>query len=186
MSSVDLRTADLAEQQPASESHGQARRVFPLAARLLHWLIAAFVLLLVMSGVVMKQMGPGPLTDNIYVLHKFSGALAFLLIVLRLGYRIVARLSGRWLSASGGQAIHRVLYAVMLLVPLLGWAGVSDYGARSLWFGLSLPAIWPEGAGHADILFLAHACLAFGLLALVVIHIGSALDTYIHRSTNAR
>ncbi len=186
MSSVDLRTADLAGQQAASERAIQPRRVFPVAARLMHWLIAAFVLMLVMTGVIMKQMLPGPLADNIYVLHKFSGALAFGLIVLRLGYRIMARLTGRWLRASGGQAVHRVLYGVMLLVPLLGWAGVSDYGARSLWFGLSLPAIWPEGAGYADMLFLAHACLAFGLLALVVIHIGIALDTYIHRNTNVR
>lgn len=186
MSTIDIRTADLAEQQAASERAGHARRFFPSAARVMHWLIAAFVLMLVMTGVVMKQMSPGLLTDNIYVLHKFSGALAFGLIVLRLGYRIMARLTGRWLVASGGQAVHRVLYAVMLLVPLLGWAGVSDYGARSLWFGLSLPAIWPEGAGYADMLFLAHAYVAFGLLALVVIHIGSALDTYIHRNTGAR
>ena len=39
-------------------------------------------------------------------------------------------------------------------------------------FGMTLPAIWPEGAGYAATLFTAHAWLAFSLIALVGVHIG--------------
>jgi cytochrome b561 len=33
------------------------------------------------------------------------------------------------------------LYGVTTLVPLLGWAGMSDFGARKIFPGYSLPPI---------------------------------------------
>ncbi len=38
-----------------------------------------------------------------------------------------------------------------------------------------------EGTGYAGLLFSAHAWLAFGLIALVAVHIGIALNDYIQR-----
>lgn len=39
--------------------------------------------------------------------------------------------------------------------------------------------------GHADLLLTSHAWLAFGLIALVVIHIGMALGDYLTRDAKA-
>lgn len=156
-------------------------------AKFLHWTVVAFVMVLVASGVVMKQLGEGPVSEQLYTLHKTAGALAFLLVAIRAGYRLWAMLSDRWRKGAGSHAIHAVLYAVLLLVPLLGWAGVSDYGAREIAFGLSLPMILAEGAGYSDGLFMAHAYLAFGLLALVIVHVGIALEHFVMRgAANAR
>jgi cytochrome b561 len=82
--------------------------------------------------------------------------------------------------------LHWVLYAVAVLVPLLGWAGISDFGAREIFPGYSLPAIWPEGAGYDELLLQWHAYLAFGLLALVVLHIGVAMQDYMTDERRAR
>jgi cytochrome b561 len=154
---------------------------YPPISKVLHWLTAGLVALLVITGVTMKQIGEGPAADQLYTLHKTIGALALFIIVSRLAYRVGAMLRGRWRRSSGEHAIHAVLYAVMLIVPLFGWAGVSDFGVRGILFDYSLPAIWPEGAGYADALFAAHAYAAFGFLALVSLHIGIAMDHYVKR-----
>ena len=82
--------------------------------------------------------------------------------------------------------IHWILYGAIILMPLLGWTGISDYGrqsvlGRELFFGYSLPPIWPEGAGYYNILLEAHGYLAFAMLALVAIHIGMAIQDHVMR-----
>lgn len=176
------------------ETHRQARigpslgasaaRPFPRVSLVLHWLIASLILAMFVSGVMMKQVGEGSLADQLYTFHKTTGASILVLVIVRLIYRGAAHLAGRWAPGAGSHPIHVVLYLGMILVPLLGWAGISDYGARTVYFGLSLPAIWPEGAGHHGWLFTSHAVLAFLLVACVAIHIGVALGDYIERGGN--
>ena len=159
-------------------------RSFPRLSILLHWLIAALVLAMFVSGVLMKQIGEGALADQLYTFHKTSGASILVLVMVRLIYRVAAHLAGRWSPGAGSHAIHGVLYGGLILVPLLGWAGISDYGARVIYFGWSLPAIWREGAGDAGWLFTSHAVSAFLLVACVAVHIGVALGDYIERGGN--
>ena len=84
------------------------------------------------------------------------------------------------------RSLHWLLYAIVILVPLAGWAGISDFGAREIFPGFTLPAIWPEHAGYADFLFTFHAYLAFGLLALVALHIGIAMQDYMMRADDPK
>lgn len=166
---------------PDTHVRHYAVRHYRTFAKVFHWLTAGLVVLMVSSGVLMKQLGDGSIADAIYTLHKMTGALTLLLVLIRVGYRIAVR-EPRWHADSHRRpTLHWCLYAVVILVPLLGWAGISDYGARAVFFGYSLPAIWPEGAGYSDLLFSAHAYLAFGLLALVAVHIGVALQDYMMR-----
>lgn len=156
----------------------------PRASRLLHWTVAALVGSLVLLGTTIRVAPQGPFTDLLFVLHKTLGLAAFALILFRLAYRVVAMLRGRWGHKVGMHPVHLALYIGMVLVPLLGWAGVSDFGAREIAFGLSVPAILPEGRGWSEALFKAHGYLAFGLVALVVIHIGVALGDHVTRSAD--
>jgi len=165
-------------QQPG---HAGPVRIFPSLSKLLHWLTAALVLAMFATGVMMKQLGDGALANELYTLHKMAGIGLLALVLLRIAYRIGMHLDGRWREGAGSHVVHGVLYAGLIVVPLLGWAGISDYGARAVHFGLTLPPIWPEGAGYAGLLFSAHAWLAFGLIALVAVHIGIALNDYIQR-----
>jgi cytochrome b561 len=47
---------------------------------------------------------------------------------------------------------------------------------------MELPAIWPEGSPYADLLLQVHAYLAFGLLALVALHVGIAIQDHMLRA----
>lgn len=167
---------------PAVEAVAPAQpRAYPALSKVLHWLIAIMIAGQILSGVAMKQLGAGPLADFAYTLHKTTGATLLVLVVLRLGYRLALKAFGGWQRYASMLPIHMVLYGALILIPLLGWAGVSDYGARGLLFGLSLPPIWPQGAGYDGLLFSAHAFLAFTLLGLVAAHIGVALGMHIKR-----
>lgn len=167
-----------------------ARRIdahaFPLVAKVLHWSTAVLVLAMFCVGILMKELGSGPWADALMTFHKTAGFTLLLLVIARLAYRIVQRLSGRWSRSAGGRAVHLILYGMLVAIPLLGLAGVSDFGAREIYGGLSLPAIWPRGAGYADELFRGHAILAFGLIGLVALHICLALDDYIRQAPAAR
>lgn len=149
---------------------------FPRLAKVLHWGTAALVLVLFCVGILMKEVGSGPWMDALMTFHKTVGSLLLFLVAVRLAYRLLARLRGHWPRAAGGRAVHRMLYGLLIVIPLLGLAGVSDFDAREIYGGISLPAIWPEGAGYAGILFRSHAILAFTLMGLVALHVCLALD----------
>ena len=150
-------------------------------AKALHWVTAGVVVVLFVFGIIMTQLGSGNFANWLFTSHKMLGVLALLLLCVRLVYRGIMSLRGRWNQQSSMPLAHWALYGVGLLVPLLGWAAISDYGARGVFFGLSLPKIWPEGAGYSGYLVTAHAWLAFGLMAAVVVHIGVALHDYVMR-----
>lgn len=170
---------------PEIEVKAAVAPALPIVAQTLHWLTAALVLALFGTGVMMKQLGQGPTADLLYLCHKTTGASLLCLVLVRIGYRLFARLTGRWQKGAASRPVHAVLYLGLLAVPLLGWAGTSSFGARQLLFGLSLPEILSEEAGHADLLLTSHAWLAFGLIALVVVHIGLALGDYLTRDARS-
>ncbi len=73
-------------------------------------------------------------------------------------------------------AVHRALYALLLLTPLVGWFALSAYGLGPSFFGvLDLPQLIGKDEPLAEALFKAH--LAGGLLigALVFVHVAAAL-----------
>jgi cytochrome b561 len=150
-------------------------------AKILHWVSAVLLLAMFATGIVMTQLPGGPVTDFLYKAHKSCGAIVLVLLSVRLLYRLVATGRRQWPATGSGGFVHWLMYAVALSIPLIGWAAVSDFGARGLFFGLSLPEIVAKGSGYADALFQAHAVMAFALIALVVIHVALALNDYITR-----
>jgi cytochrome b561 len=166
--------------RPASAPRRRSLRQYRATAKVFHWATAVLVLAQVAAGVVMKQLGDGAVADTLFGLHKLTGALILALILVRLGYRLVG-LEPAGTSSYRHPLVHWLLYAIIISIALLGWAGVSDFGARETLFGYSLPSIWPEGAGYADALLSVHAYIAFAMLALVALHIGNALHDYMMR-----
>ena len=160
-----------------------AIRSYRMPAKVFHWLTAALVVVMVTSAVIAKQLNDGYWSDTLFMLHKTTGVITLGVVLMRVLYRIV-----QWWTSPpqprrpSRTLLHWLLYAVVILVPLAGWAGISDFGAREILPGVTLPAIWPEHAGYADFLFTFHAYLAFGLLALVALHIGIATQDYMMRA----
>jgi cytochrome b561 len=150
-------------------------------AKTMHWIVATGIGLMFVSGVLMTQLGGGPLANWLFSAHKLLGVILLLLMIPRIIFRVTMSLAGRWPKAGSGKHAHSALYVLAVVVPLLGWAGISDFGARGTFMGITLPSIWPEGAGFSDLLFAAHAYTAFLLVAVVVIHIGLAINDYVSR-----
>jgi cytochrome b561 len=137
---------------------------------------------MVSSGVIAKQLNEGALSNALFTFHKLTGILTLAVVLVRLCYRVL-----QWRQEARTQnhrrpILHWILYATIILVPLLGWAGVSAFGSREILPGFILPEIWPRNVAHSDVLLLLHAYAAFGLLALVALHIGVALQDYMMRS----
>ncbi|HWP26225.1 MAG TPA: cytochrome b/b6 domain-containing protein [Xanthobacteraceae bacterium] len=147
-------------------------------AKVFHWLTVGLVAIMVSSGVLAKQLGEGATADFLFSLHKLTGVVTLALVLIRIGYRVFRSLPESRQRPASRAALHWALYGTIVLVPLLGWAGISDFGAREVFGSFSLPPIWPQGAGYDELLLQWHAYFAFGLLALVAVHIGVALQDY--------
>jgi cytochrome b561 len=167
-----------------ADAQRYALRSYRMPAKMFHWLTVALVVVLVSSAVIAKQLNDGYWSDMLFMLHKTTGIITLGIVLLRLCYRIMQACTAEQAPPPrpSRTALHWLLYAVILLVPLAGWAGVSDFGSREIFPGFTLPEIWPAHAGYADALFAFHAYLAFGLLALVALHIGVATHDYMMRA----
>ncbi len=157
--------------------HGNGH--FNLTARVLHWLMAAMILTMLFVGVTMVaslQWRPA-LID----LHRPLGIAILLLAVVRLVNRVRHRPPPlpadlpAW-QAAAAHASHWVLYALMLTMPLIGWAMLSAGGYPIvMWSGVHLPAIVPHDPALYAALRNAHSLLAYVLFATVVAHLSAAL-----------
>jgi cytochrome b561 len=150
-------------------------------AKTFHWLTAALIFVMVSSGVIAKQMDGGAIADRLMEVHKTTGILTLVIVLMRLLYRLSDRNRARFGQSDPRPIVHWTLYGLIVVMPLLGWAGASDFGARDVLFGYSLPAIWPHQSGYGDLILHLHAYIAFALLALVALHIGIAMQDYMTR-----
>ncbi|MFS0827141.1 cytochrome b [Pseudomonas phoenicis] len=145
-------------------------------ARLLHWLMAVLILAMLFIGVSM--VSDLSLRHPVLLqLHKATGLALLALVIVRIGVRLgmphpplpgdLPRLQ-RW--AAG--ASHLVLYALMLGMPLLGWAMLSAGGYPR---PLQLPAIAPHDLQLYAVLRLTHGWAGYALFGVVLLHLGAAL-----------
>jgi len=163
---------------------GTEPQSYSSAQKVLHWLITLLVLMMAPIGFYMVGRGEktnfDALTNTLYTNHKTFGFLFLMLVALRIVIRSrrgvpapVSTLTRFERLAS--EAVHKGLYALMVLVPLLGWAAVSAFPARGILFGLSLPPILPVNADLAKILLQLHGYAAVAMLVLIAAHFAGAM-----------
>lgn len=170
--------AGLAGQEPAAL--GRDDTMFWWPARALHWLMAAMLLTMLFVGAGMVA-SVSERHAWLLALHKPLGIAILALALLRLALRLWRRPPPlpRELGAAqrfAAHASHWLLYALMLAMPLIGWAMLSAGGYPiELGAGLRLPPIAPfDPSGFAALRWL-HRSLAYALFALVLLHLGAAL-----------
>ena len=143
----------------ASQTLASAVPAYTVTARVLHWLVAALVLLMVPLGIIIANEWGGPLQTPLYNLHKSLGAVLLPLVVVRLIYRLThpplplpADISA--IQQFAAHATHWALYALLIVQPVIGWIATSAYPAPLPVFGLfELPRIWPENRALSERLF---------------------------------
>jgi cytochrome b561 len=158
----------------------QALQRFTPLQRALHWLMAACMLTMFFVGVGMvSTLMPKYLP--LIAFHKSLGALILVLALLRLGVRL--RYGAPPLPVDlpepmklAAHLSHYVLYALMIAMPILGWAMLSAANYPVVLFGgLHLPAIAPQSDSLHTQLWDAHYYLAFVFFAIVLLHLAAAL-----------
>lgn len=158
-------------------------------AIILHWVMAAGILLLAVVGLVMTHLKLDPMRlFQLYQLHKSVGVTILLAAVVRLAWRLWRRppdLPTEMPPAERAAAVvgHRLLYVFLFGLPLTGWALVSTSV-------LSIPTVlygvvpWPHlpvlsTLAHKEpveaLLKQVHAWGAYALIALVAGHATAAL-----------
>ncbi len=147
----------------------------------LHWLIALLIFVAFPLGVYMHELPLSPDKLKLYSYHKWIGVSVFLLVAIRLGWRLThtppALPDGiaAW-QRRASAVVHGLLYLLMIAIPLSGWLMSSAKGFQTVWFGvLPLPDLIGKNRELGELLAEVHEALNFTLLALVILHVGAAL-----------
>lgn len=152
---------------------------FTRPSRVLHWLAAALVFAALFIGFVMvNSVGS---RAQLILVHKTLGVLILVVMVVRVVNRVthhppawpptIGAFEGRLVGLS-----EKLMYALLLLQPLVGWAMISAAGGPVAVFGaLYLPRIAPFDAQLYWILRQAHSLIAYTLTALIAAHISAVL-----------
>lgn len=162
----------------------------------LHWLIAALAIGQIAGGLYLEGLPESADAERFQLiqLHKSFGITILLLTLARLGWRLTHKPPALPAAMPGWQrtmarGVHVLFYALLLGVPLGGWAMVSASplaeNVHTYLFGV-VP--WPHlpffdgvedrrGLTH-DIKEL-HELGAKIMLALVILHVGAALKHWL-------
>jgi cytochrome b561 len=148
--------------------------------RLLHWLMAAMVLIMLFIGVGMVST-VSVRYHELLAVHRPLGIAILVLVVVRLINRLLnpapalpAHLSSPERFAA--KASQVVLYALMMLMPLVGWGMLSAQRYPIVLAGtVHLPPILPHDPALYAMLRQTHTLLAYALFATFIAHLGGAL-----------
>lgn len=166
------------ETLPGENGEGASTR--PRRLVVLHWL----TLLCVVSGVglilIRDEVAGRAMRQWLLDGHRHVGVLVLLLFVARVALRIR---SGKLpptgdpsrLTHAAAALVHAALYALLLALPLLGWALNDALGKPAHLLGVALPALVGADEDLADELLAWHQDAAWLLLGLVLLHAAAAL-----------
>jgi cytochrome b561 len=157
----------------------------------LHWLTALAVIGLLLVGPVMADLErTDPLRPLLFGLHKSFGIFVLLATLFRLAWRLSHRPPALPATLPGWESrlihfTHRAFYALLLAVPLLGWAMNSSgkEPAPMVLFGAIpwpllpvLPDLAPEIRKPIhDFCEGAHGAVAYLMAGLLALHVAAAL-----------
>ncbi|MBJ7310038.1 cytochrome b [Rugamonas sp. CCM 8940] len=165
--------------KPSSHPTAPAWR-YAAPARLLHWLLALLIVVLIGVGWYMMEIEDDPGSAVYFMLHKSFGLVAAGLVAARLLWRFGHRpapLPGNvapWQVRLSGLT-HGLLYLCMALMPLTGIIGAALSKRGLVFFGLTLPRWFVPDHDLAEQYFDAHGVIAWVLVALIVLHVAAGL-----------
>lgn len=150
------------KRHPDSDARMSSLPTYDRVARVLHWTVAALILVQFTTGWSWGyfERGSDP-RFYLFRLHLFAGYAVLGLVIVRILWRLTHRAPPLPADMPRGQQIlahatHGVLYLAILIQPILGAVTTTAFG-KSL------------GTGRI------HVLLAYGIAALVTLHVGAAL-----------
>jgi len=150
-------------------------------ARALHWITAVLVIVLIIVGLLLDDLPAGRVQTTAYDLHRSTGLLVFVVVLVRLLYRWshsppplpadVPRAQG-----IAANAVHHLLYTLLLIQPLVGWWGTSAYGAEiKVYWLFTLPPLVAKDQAWGEKILGWHAVIGITLACVIALHVAAAL-----------
>jgi cytochrome b561 len=150
-------------------------------AQLFHWTIVVLVIAQFILANIAEDLPAGMQKIALIARHKSIGMTILGLALLRLAWRVAnptpalpstlknwERVVARW--------THGALYALLFIVPLLGWTMSSAKNYPVSWFGLfQFPDLVAPNESIFDFAHEAHELLAKTLGILAIVHLLAAL-----------
>ena len=150
-------------------------------ARALHWIIGPLIIGMLAYGWWMNHIPARPDRFFYRSIHADIGYLLLVLVALRLIWRAInptpalPKDTPPWHRVAAATS-HGALYLITFVVIMLGWAhsGAREQNYAS-WFGLfNVPQFTTPNKAAAGLYEDLHIYCAYGLLALIVIHLAAA------------
>ena len=151
-------------------------------AKWLHWIMALLIIGMIPAGISLVNLPDGPTKNLMYDMHRSTGFLILLLAVARV---VIKRAYGAPRPAASltkferitSVSVHHLLYLLMFLVPLLGWAAMSAYGGDWEVYGLFQPfPIFPKLAESGwKTMFNIHGLAGLITGGIILVHIAGGL-----------
>jgi cytochrome b561 len=156
------------------------RTRFAAPQRLLHWLMAVCILSMLFIGVGMVSTITTKYLTLVQI-HKPLGIAILVLALIRLALRLYygapalpADLPAPMKLAA--ELSQYIFYALMIAMPLIGWAMLSAAEYPVVLFGsVHLPSILPVSPSLHTLLWHAHYYLAFAFFGLILMHVSAIL-----------
>jgi cytochrome b561 len=156
------------------------RTQYDTPAKVLHWLVVALLLAQYLIGWLMPDIHRGMKPGDAMTWHISVGIVILALIVLRLIWRLTHRVAPEsslepWQRA-GAEAVHWLLYVLVLLTTISGWLFASFRGwSISFFFLAPLPMLSSENTDALRAINHWHQKFEWTLLILIGVHVLAAL-----------
>lgn len=150
-------------------------------AKFLHWSIVILVVAQYVLAELAEDLPRGAEKLELMARHKSVGILVLLLALVRIGWKLGSRglpppVPMPRLQRIAAAASHGLLYALILVQPLSGWATASSGGRPVSFFGwFDLPALVAASEQAHEAFEESHEFFAGALFVVVLLHALAAL-----------
>ncbi|MEV0948516.1 cytochrome b/b6 domain-containing protein [Rhodococcus sp. NPDC049939] len=152
---------------------------FALPSRLLHWAMAVMVITQLFIGVTMVASLAN--YNLLLAIHRPLGIAILIFVVVRIGNRLLHKpppflSTMRPWERRVATRSEQLLYVLLVVQPLAGWAMLSSAGIPIVLFGrLHLPAIAPHNTSLYPVFWYTHLIVAYLLFATFTAHMCAVL-----------
>jgi cytochrome b561 len=164
------------------------RLQYGTTAKVFHWLIVGLLIVQYLIGWLMPDIHRGDRPGTPMTFHVSVGIAILALIVLRLVWRLTHPVAPEsslqpWQRLTS-EAVHWMLYALVLATTITGWLFASFRGWSLQFFYLApLPMLASDNAAAGKFIDGWHQAMEWTLLAFIGIHVAAAVaHVFIYRN----
>jgi cytochrome b561 len=155
------------------------RLQYGTTAKVLHWLVVALLIVQYLIGWLMPDIHRGP-PGAPMIFHISVGMTILVLIVLRLAWRITHPVAPEsslrpWQRLSS-EAVHWLLYVLVLATSFTGWLFASFRGwSISFFYLFPMPMLASDNRAAGKAIDGLHQAMEWTLLAVIGLHVAAAM-----------